>query len=127
MYQIDSRYANSTVGLAAQGVNSVLKEAASRAYSSRGHEPGVGVVLGCGMASSTCAMLLTYPLNLIRTRLQASGMPGAPRYDGALDCFQQAWRSGGVRALYVGIGPNLLKVLPSTSISYAVYDALSRR
>ena len=29
------------------------------------------------MLSSTAAILCTYPLNLVRTRLQASGMPGA--------------------------------------------------
>ena len=71
-------------------------------------------------------MLLTYPLNLIRTRLQASGMPGAPKYTGAFDCFRQTVRARGVAGLYLGLVPNLLKVLPSTSISYAVFDALSR-
>ena len=109
------------------GVNSILKDAASRYWTNRGEEPGVSIVLACGMASSSTAMLLTYPLNLIRTRLQANGMPGAPTYEGPADCFRQAIRAGGVRGLYQGILPNLLKVLPSTSISYAIYDALSRR
>ena len=109
------------------GVNSLLKETTSRWYAARNEEPGITVVLGCGMASSTCAMLLTYPLNLVRTRLQASGMPGAPKYDGAIDCFRQALRAGGVGGLYHGLLPNLLKVLPATSISYAVYDVLSRK
>jgi hypothetical protein len=31
----------------------------------------VAVLLGCGMSSSTVAISVTYPLNLIRTRLQA--------------------------------------------------------
>ena len=30
-------------------------------------------MLGCGMLSSTIAMTATYPLNLIRTRLQMTG------------------------------------------------------
>jgi hypothetical protein len=34
--------------------------------------------------------------------------------------------AGGVSALYQGLIPNLLKVLPATSISYAVYDRLSK-
>lgn len=107
-------------------VNSLLKEAAARLYEPRGEQPGVGAVLACGMLSSTCAMLGTYPLNLVRTRLQAAGMPGAPVYAGAMDCVWQTVRAGGVRALYQGIVPNMLKVLPATSISYAVYDRLSR-
>ena len=37
---------------------------------------GITTLLGCGMVSSSCAMTVTYPIGLIRTRLQASGMPG---------------------------------------------------
>ena len=52
--------------------NSCLKEAVGDALARRGAEPGVPTLLGCGMASSTVAMLATYPLNLVRTRLQVS-------------------------------------------------------
>jgi solute carrier family 25 phosphate transporter 23/24/25/41 len=107
-------------------INSVLKDMATHFYAARNQDPGVATVLGCGMISSTSAMLGTYPLNLIRTRLQASGMPGSPTYTGAWDCFRQTVRAGGFGALYQGLLPNLLKVLPATSISYAVYDWLSK-
>ena len=60
----------------------------------QGQEPSVVSVLACGMASSTCGMLATYPLNLVRTRLQASGMPGAPVYTGALDCVRKTIAAG---------------------------------
>ena len=107
------------------GVNSLLKETAARWYHARGEQPGVAAVLSCGMLSSTFAMVCTYPINLVRTRLQASGMPGSPRYAGPVDVLRQAIRAGGVPALYQGILPNMLKVLPATSISYAVYDRLN--
>ena len=42
-------------------------------------------------------------------------------------CVVQTLRAGGVLSLYQGLLPNLLKVLPATSISYAVYDVLSKR
>ena len=107
--------------------NSVIKDAATRFYSERGEEPGVSVVLGCGMLSSTVAMLCTYPINLVRTRLQLNGMEGRKElYSGPLDVVRQALRAGGLRALYQGLVPNLLKVLPATSISYAVYDQLCK-
>ena len=108
-------------------INSLLKDVTARWYKARGEEPGVTVVLSCGMLSSTCAMLMTYPLNLVRTRLQASGMPGAPSYSGPLDVVKQAIRGGGIGGLYQGILPNMLKVLPATSISYAVYDYLAKK
>lgn len=105
--------------------NSMLRERVSAYYAAAGEEPSVSAVLGCGMASSTIAMLGTYPLNLVRTRLQASGMPGSPRFDGAMDCLRKTVAEGGMRALYQGLLPNMLKVLPATSISYAVYDRLA--
>ena len=77
------------------------------------------------MASSTTAMLATYPLNVIRTRMQTGGMPGFPAYDTASDCLVDVVRREGVRGLYRGIAPSLSKVLPASSISYAVYDTLS--
>jgi hypothetical protein len=32
-----------------------------------------------------------------------------------------------VRGLYRGLGPNLLRVLPSTGITFVVYEAVARR
>lgn len=36
-------------------------------------DPGVLVLLGCGTISSTCGQLASYPLALVRTKLQAAG------------------------------------------------------
>jgi len=36
-------------------------------------EPHAVVLLVCGIASSSCGQLVTYPLTLVRTRLQANG------------------------------------------------------
>ena len=38
-------------------------------------QPGVMALLACGTVSSTCGQLASYPLALVRTRLQAQGTP----------------------------------------------------
>lgn len=40
-------------------------------YQRDSTEPGVLALLACGTCSSTCGQLASYPLALIRTRLQA--------------------------------------------------------
>lgn len=105
-------------------MNSVIRERGAEYYRKVGRDPGLVILLGAGMMSSSTAMSCTYPINLIRTRLQASGMDGAPVYTGFRDCLQKTLAADGPVGLYRGFGANLLKVLPSTSISYAVYDIL---
>lgn len=60
-------------------------------------------------------------INLLRTRLQASGSPGHPTvYTGFLDVANQTLAREGWQGLYKGLVPTLAKVVPAVSISYVV-------
>lgn len=60
-------------------------------------------------------------INLLRTRLQASGSPGHPTvYTGFVDVAQQTLAREGWMGLYKGLVPTLAKVVPAVSISYVV-------
>lgn len=50
-----------------------LKNAWLSRYAKDTANPGVLVLVGCGTVSSTCGQLASYPLALIRTRMQAQG------------------------------------------------------
>eukprot|EP00903_Cladosiphon_okamuranus_P014648 g13583.t1 len=85
--------------------------------------PNVMTLLGFGALSSTCGQLVAYPLQLVRTKLQAQGMPGIPHtYTSTADCFRRTLKHEGVKGLYRGLGPNFLKALPAIAISYAVFE-----
>eukprot|EP01065_Artemidia_motanka_P032017 TRINITY_DN3902_c3_g1_i2.p1 TRINITY_DN3902_c3_g1~~TRINITY_DN3902_c3_g1_i2.p1 ORF type:complete len:374 (+),score=36.81 TRINITY_DN3902_c3_g1_i2:146-1267(+) len=85
----------------------------------------VPVVLACGVLSSSVAQACTYPIGLVRQRLQAQGMtPDRPAvFKSPIDCFQMTYRKAGVRGLYAGFFPTLLKVVPAAAISYASYES----
>ncbi|XP_055363305.1 calcium-binding mitochondrial carrier protein SCaMC-3 isoform X2 [Betta splendens] len=88
----------------------------------RGLDPGVMVLVGCGAVSSTCGQLASYPLALIRTRMQAQDTEkGAPK-PSMLALLRSIVTQEGVAGLYRGISPNLLKVIPAVSVSYVVYE-----
>uniref|UniRef100_H3D982 EF-hand domain-containing protein n=1 Tax=Tetraodon nigroviridis TaxID=99883 RepID=H3D982_TETNG len=85
-------------------------------------DPGVMVLVGCGAVSSTCGQLASYPLALIRTRMQAQvSEKGAPK-PSMLALVHNIVTREGVAGLYRGISPNLLKVIPAVSVSYVVYE-----
>ncbi|CAL9700631.1 unnamed protein product [Knipowitschia caucasica] len=85
-------------------------------------DPGVMVLVGCGAVSSTCGQLASYPLALIRTRMQAqTSVKGSPKVS-MLALLQNIVSKEGVTGLYRGISPNLLKVIPAVTVSYVVYE-----
>lgn len=85
-------------------------------------DPGVMVLVGCGAVSGTCGQLASYPLALIRTRMQAqTSIKGAPKVS-MFTLLQNIVAQEGVTGLYRGISPNLIKVIPAVTVSYVVYE-----
>ena len=76
-------------------------------YQREGAEPGIPELLGCGMVSSTTAMVATYPLNVIRTRMQTGGLAGFPSYTSVTQCVRHTLKRDGVAGFYRGIAPSL--------------------
>jgi solute carrier family 25 (mitochondrial phosphate transporter), member 23/24/25/41 len=102
-------------------IYNTLKENWVRNHGGTDRTPGVMTMLSYGAFSSSCGQLVAFPLQVIRTKLQADkASPSA--YGGMLDCFQQTLKRDGWRGLYRGLGPNFLKTVPAISISYAVYE-----
>ena len=76
-----------------------------------------------GFTASVFAQLMTYPLNLARTRLQTQGVNGRPvRYKGLSHCLFTVFREEGPRGLFAGILPNMLKAVPASVIMYNVFS-----
>jgi solute carrier family 25 phosphate transporter 23/24/25/41 len=73
-------------------------------------------------------LTLTPAINLLRTRLQASGSSGHPqKYTGFVDVLQQTLKKEGPRGLYKGLLPSILKVGPAVGVSWIVYEDMKRR
>lgn len=100
-------------------------------------ERQLGVVerLACGAAAGTTGQTVAYPLDVVRRRMQMSGWDGANalhgdgsghavRYRGMTDCFRRTVAEEGVRALFKGLWPNYIKVVPSIAIAFVSYEQL---
>ncbi|ESW28086.1 hypothetical protein PHAVU_003G257800 [Phaseolus vulgaris] len=76
-----------------------------------------------GATSKLAAMLLTYPFQVMRSRLQQrpSG-DGVLRYMDTWHVMKETARFEGMRGFYKGITANLLKNAPASSITFIVYE-----
>ncbi|OAA57945.1 calcium dependent mitochondrial carrier protein [Niveomyces insectorum RCEF 264] len=111
------------------GTFELLKGAFTR-YKARAlglHEedaaPGNVVTGVIGATSGAFGASVVYPLNVLRTRLQTQGtVMHPPTYTGIWDVAHRTLANEGVRGLYKGLTPNLLKVAPALSITWVVYE-----
>ncbi|XP_062105290.1 calcium-dependent mitochondrial ATP-magnesium/phosphate carrier protein 2-like [Humulus lupulus] len=89
-------------------------------------EPGPFIQLGCGTLSGALGATCVYPLQVVRTRMQAQRSNTDDAYKGMFDVFKRTFKHEGLRGLYKGIFPNMLKVVPSASITYMVYESMKK-
>ncbi len=100
---------------------------ARKARQARVHEEDVdmsNLITGMiGATSGAISATAVYPINLLRTRLQAQGtVLHPPTYKGIADVTRKTLQNEGIKGLFKGVTPNLLKVAPAVSISYIVYE-----
>ena len=79
-----------------------------------------GKFAGAGIAK-TFATLITYPHEVVRTRLrQAPQRDGQLKYTGIVKCFNTIWKEEGMASLYGGLTPHMLRVVPSSAITFGM-------
>jgi len=71
-----------------------------------------------GIVGTTCI----FPLDMVKTRLQASGQGGSTAYKGPVDVVKRMYAGEGIRGFYRGLGANLVGVTPEKAIKLAVND-----
>ena len=77
-------------------------------------EMGNMITGAIGATSGAISATVVYPINLLRTRLQAQGtVLHPPTYTGIMDVTRKTLSNEGVQGLFKGVTPNLLKVSAS--------------
>lgn len=76
--------------------------------------------LGLSAASKVFAGSITYPYQVVRARLQT--YDAGEKYRGAWDVMRKVAKREGIQGFYKGMGPNIVRVLPSTCVTFLVYE-----
>ncbi|KAF0715636.1 Aste57867_3263 [Aphanomyces stellatus] len=82
--------------------------------------------LALGSLSGAVAQLVVYPLDTVKKRLQLQEVSPQfqVRYLGILDCMAKIVRDEGIRGLYRGSLPNLVRLVPYSAVMFASYESL---
>ncbi|CAG8898887.1 unnamed protein product [Penicillium egyptiacum] len=90
-----------------------------------------GRITAAGLAKLVAAAI-TYPHEVVRTRLRQAPTVSLGngkvemKYTGLVQCFKTVWKEEGMVAMYGGLTPHLLRVVPSAAIMFGMYEFILR-
>lgn len=79
------------------------------------------VTMTAGAAAGTCLWLVVYPVDAVKSRIQATGAGDAGQCSGSgnfLMAMARAVRNEGPLALYRGLAPTLLRTVPASAVMF---------
>lgn len=112
-----------------------LKYAYKSFHDDENCDQPVLVSMTTGILSKVVASTLTYPYQVIKSRLQQRGVlrtvaldtgevitVAEAKYKGLIDCAIQIQRHEGVKGFFRGLIPNCIKVAPGAAVTFVVYE-----
>nr|XP_028686840.1 calcium-binding mitochondrial carrier protein SCaMC-1-like isoform X2 [Macaca mulatta] len=103
-------------------VYEILKNYWLENYSGNSVNPGIMILVGCSTLSNTCGQLASFPVNLIRTHMQASALLEKGKTTSMIRLIQEIYTKEGKLGFYRGFTPNIIKVLPAVGIGCVAYE-----
>ncbi|KAH9819893.1 carrier protein YMC1, mitochondrial [Teratosphaeria destructans] len=61
--------------------------------------------------------IASYPLDVVKSKMQSDGLGDKQRYKNMRDTFAQTWKQEGAMGFWRGIGPTLLRAMPVSAAS----------
>lgn len=98
---------------------------AARNKVERKEVPSYMVAFYGGLAGEALWMS-SYPLDVVKSKMQTDGFGKDQRYKSMRDCFGQTWRAEGMRGFWKGIAPTLLRAMPVSAGTFAVVEMTMR-
>jgi solute carrier family 25 carnitine/acylcarnitine transporter 20/29 len=85
-------------------------------------ETSLLAMLFAGGLAGVSSWVVTYPIDFVKSRIQADGVNSRPMYTGAIDCIKKTYRSEGYRAFFRGMNASLLRAFPVNAVTFVTVE-----
>ncbi|KAJ2349164.1 Mitochondrial carrier protein ymc2 [Coemansia sp. RSA 2618] len=80
-----------------------------------------------GAAAGFAMWLTSYPLDVVKSKLQTDGFSGSARkYSGSIDCLRKTIQQEGIKGMFRGITPCLLRAAPANAATFIGFEMALR-
>lgn len=73
-----------------------------------------------GGIAGTFSWLISFPIDVVKSRLQVDGMDGKPKYKGAIDCMRKSYQAEGMSFFLRGLNSTLMRAFPMNAVCFLV-------
>ena len=88
----------------------------------------MGQSLACGSIAGLISSTLTFPLDLVRRRMQLEGQRGLQTQISSYShVVRSVYGRQGLAGFYQGIVPEYFKVIPGVAIAFCVFELLKKQ
>lgn len=82
--------------------------------------PSAFYTLMAGGIAGTFSWLISFPIDVVKSRLQVDGIDGKARYKNALDCVRISYKEEGLAFLTRGLTSTLMRAFPMNAVCFLV-------
>ena len=79
-----------------------------------------------GGVSGILAWLVTYPCDVVKSRLQIDGVEGPPIYKNTMDAFIKSYRESGFRVFFKGLNSTIIRAIPVNAVTLPTVTLILR-
>lgn len=83
-------------------------------------KPSAFYTLMAGGLAGTFSWLVSFPVDVVKSRLQTDGMDGKLKYSGAVDCVKKSYQVEGMHFFTRGLTSTLLRAFPMNAVCFLV-------
>lgn len=92
----------------------------------RTEQPSAFYTLMAGGLAGTFSWLISFPVDVVKSRLQVDGIDGTSKYNGAIDCMKKSYQAEGLKFFTRGLNSTLMRAFPMNAVCFLVVSQVMK-